>query len=220
MPRANPIDKHDLRRRALADSALRTLGDLGYAKSSLREIANNSEFSHGVVHYYFSDKLQLIVYCVQQYKQTCVTRYDNVVADATSPEGLLAAFADKLCETLVEEAPMHRLWYDLRSQSMFEESLREAVGQIDRLLEEMIWQVVTRYAQLSNSDPAMTPNTAYGVLDGIFQQALLSYLAHEDHTLDTLRAQVRQVMPLTLRLHPGGATAGDPSSPSPASSGA
>ena len=199
MPRANPIDKHDARRRALADSALRTLGELGYARSSLREIANNSEFSHGVVHYYFSDKLQLIVYCVQQYKQTCVTRYDGVVADSTSPEGLLDAFAAKLRETIVEEAPMHRLWYDLRSQSMFEESLREAVGQIDRTLEDMVWQIVTRYAELAGTRPSPSPNAAYGMLDGLFQQALLGHLAGDDQALDTLEAQVHQLMPLMLQ---------------------
>ena len=79
-------DKHDERRRALGQSALRTLGELGYARSSLREIAQNSEFSHGVVHYYFDDKLDLIVYCVRQYKETCVRRYDGVVADSMTAD--------------------------------------------------------------------------------------------------------------------------------------
>jgi TetR/AcrR family transcriptional repressor of bet genes len=200
MARANPIDKHDARRRALADSALRTLGELGYAKSSLREIANNSPFTHGVVHYYFGDKLELIVYCVKQYKAICVVRYDAVVADSTSPEDLLVAFADKLCETIVDEAPMHRLWYDLRSQSMFEESLREAVSQIDRTLEEMVWQIVTRYADLSGSELSLTSHAVYGMLDGVFQQAVLSYLSgHEQESLDALRAEVYDLMPLMLR---------------------
>lgn len=200
MARANPIDKHDARRRALADSALRTLGELGYAKSSLREIANNSPFTHGVVHYYFGDKLELIVYCVKQYKAICVARYDAVVADSTSPEDLLVAFADKLCETIVDEAPMHRLWYDLRSQSMFEESLREAVSQIDRTLEEMVWQIVTRYADLSGTELSLTSHAVYGMLDGVFQQAVLSYLSgHEQETLDALRAEVYDLMPLMLR---------------------
>jgi TetR/AcrR family transcriptional regulator, transcriptional repressor of bet genes len=200
MARANPIDKHDARRRALADSALRTLGELGYAKSSLREIANNSPFTHGVVHYYFGDKLELIVYCVKQYKAICVARYDAVVADSTSPEDLLVAFADKLCETIVDEAPMHRLWYDLRSQSMFEESLREAVSQIDRTLEEMVWQIVTRYADLSGTELSLTSHAVYGMLDGVFQQAVLSYLSgHEQESLDALRAEVYDLMPLMLR---------------------
>lgn len=198
--RANPIDKHHARRRALADSALHTLGQLGYAKSSLREIANNSEFTHGVVHYYFADKIELIVYCVKQYKATCVKRYDGVVADSTSPEALLDAFETKLRETIVDEAPMHRLWYDLRSQSMFEESLREAVIEIDRTLEEMIWRVITKYADLSDTEPSMTPHAAYGVLDGLFQQALLGYLTgHEQESLDELTTEVHELMPLMLR---------------------
>lgn len=196
--RRTPADKHDERRRALADSALRTLGELGYARASLREIANNSEFSHGVVHYYFHDKLELIVYCVRQYKATCVHRYDGVVADATTAEGLVEAFADKLAETIVDEAPMHRLWYDLRSQSMFEESLREAVLQIDQTLEDMVWRVVSTYAALAARPVAMTPHVTYGLLDGLFQQALLGYLCEREGVLDDLRDQVRELMPVLL----------------------
>ena len=196
--RRNPVDKHDERRRALADSALRTLGELGYAKSSLREIANNSEFTHGVVHYYFADKFELIVYCVKQYKATCVMRYDGVVADSMDADELVDAFIAKLCETIVEEAPMHRLWYDLRSQSMFEESLREAVQQIDATLEEMIWRVVTRYAELAETGVAVSSHLAYAVLDGLFQPALFGYLCDRDGALDELDAEVRQALPLML----------------------
>ena len=197
--RRTPADKHDERRRTLADSALRTLGELGYARSSLREIANNSEFSHGVVHYYFHDKLELIVFCVKQYKATCVHRYDGVVADATTADELVAGFADKLVETIVDEAPMHRLWYDLRAQSMFEESLREAVLHIDQTLEDMVWRVVSTYAELAGAEPAMTPNVVYGLLDGLFQQALLGHLCAREGVLDDLRAQVHGLMPMLLR---------------------
>ena len=192
--RRSPADKHDDRRRALAESALVTLGELGYARTSLREIANNSEFSHGVVHYYFHDKLELIVYCVRYYKQTCVRRYDGVVADSQSPEELVEAFGAKLCETILDEAPMHRLWYDLRSQSMFDEGLREAVQGIDRTLEDMVWRVVCRYAELLGLTPTTSPATAYGVLDGLFQQALLGHLADDADALPRLRGEVRSVM--------------------------
>src|SRR3954470_8398673 len=147
--RRAPSDKYDERRNQLAESALQTLGELGYARTSLREIANNSEFSHGVVHYYFDDKFELIVYCVRYYKARCVTRYDAVIAEAASPGGLVEAFAAKLVETIRDEASMHRLWYDLRTQSMFEVSLRDAVTMIDKTLEEMIWRVVLRYAELA-----------------------------------------------------------------------
>ena len=193
-----PVDKFDARRDQLAESALKTLGDLGYARTTLREIANNSTFSHGVVHYYCEDKLELVIYSVRYYKARCVTRYDSVVADSTTADGLLDAFAAKLAETIREEAPMHRLWYDLRTQSMFEEQLREAVTLIDKTLEEMIWRVVSRYAELAGRPPALSPPVAYGLLDGLFQQALLAYVGGHTEVLDALVVQVRAVMPLVL----------------------
>ena len=191
--------KHDERREQLAESALVTLGERGYARTSLREIAQNSEFSHGVVHYYFQDKLELIVYCVRYYKAQCVTRYDSVVADSTSAEGLLDAFAAKLVETLTDEAPMHRLWYDLRTQSMFEEGLREAVTLIDSTLQEMIWRVVGRYAELSGRPAALVPAAAYGVLDGLFQQALLAHLNDVPDTVGDLQRRVTDLLGILLR---------------------
>ncbi|HEY2791138.1 MAG TPA: TetR/AcrR family transcriptional regulator [Micromonosporaceae bacterium] len=196
--RLAPADKHDQRRNELAESALRTLGELGYARTSLREIANNSEFSHGVVHYYFADKLELIVYCVRYYKARCVTRYDGVIAEATSAAGLLDAFAAKLVETIRDEGPMHSLWYDLRTQSMFEPGLREAVMLIDGTLEEMIWRVVTRFAELAGKEIRLSSADAYGMLDGLFQQALLGHVAGRSEAMDVLVRQVHGLMPLML----------------------
>jgi len=196
--RRPPADKHDERRDQLAESALRTLGERGYARTSLREIANNSEFSHGVVHYYFSDKFELVVYSVRHYKSRCVTRYDGVVADSTTADGLLDAFAAKLVETVQDEAPMHSLWYDLRTQSMFEEELREAVTYIDKTLEDMVWRVISRYAELAGRPTSMPPAAAYGVLDGLFQQALLGHVAGDESALPSLVEQVHALMPLTL----------------------
>ncbi len=197
-PRRSPADKHDARRNQLAESALQTLGEVGYARTSLREVAKNSEFSHGVVHYYFEDKLELILYSVRYYKAQCVTRYDGVVADSTTAEELLDAFAAKLAETIREEAPMHRLWYDLRTQAMFEEPLREAVAVIDKTLEDMIWRVVSRYAELAGREPVMASAPAYAVLDGLFQQSLLAHLSGSETALDELSVQVHALMPLLL----------------------
>lgn len=189
-----PADKFDARRDELAESALTTLGQLGYARTSLREIAQNSPFSHGVVHYYFRDKVELITYCVRYYKRQCVTRYDDVVAEATTADGLLAAFAAKLGETLVDDQAMHRLWYDLRSQSLFDEALRADVEAIDDTLEQMIWRVLDRYRELGGGTFLADPPTAYAVLDGLFEQALLDLAAGRADAPEALRDRVDLVV--------------------------
>lgn len=189
---------YDQRRDALAESALVTLGELGYARTSLREIAANSEFTHGVVHYYFRDKTELITYCVRQYKARCVTRYDDVVATSGSAVELVDRFADKLVETLTDEAPMHRLWYDLRTQSMFDPELRPDVLLIDGTLEQMIWRVVERFSTLAGRAPLVDAPTAYALLDGVFERALLRHLAGDEDALDALRRTARGSLPLLL----------------------
>lgn len=188
-------EKSAHRRDQLTDSALATLGELGYARTSLRDIAANSEFSHGVVHYYFSDKTELILASVRRYKTKCATRYDGVVATATTPTELVEGFADKLIETITEEAPMHRLWYDLRTQSMFDEELRATVGEIDDLLEAMIGRILARYAELSNQELTVPVATAYAMVDGIFERALLRHLSDADDVLPELRTTAVTLVP-------------------------
>ena len=197
-PRRTPADKYDERRTQLAISALATLGELGYARTSLREIAQNSEFSHGVVHYYFADKFELITHCVRYYKAQCVTRYDSLVAESTTPDELLERFAAKLVETMRDEAPMHRLWYDLRTQAMFEEQFRPDVLMIDATLQEMIGRVVTRYAELAGRPLTLDVPTIYALLDGVFEKALLGHLTNDEDAASRLRERVLDLLPRLL----------------------
>ena len=196
--RRSPVDRFDERRNELAESALLTLGELGYAHTSLRDIASNSPFSHGVLHYYFADKLELVLYSVTYYKMRCVTRYDEVLEESTTEQEFLEGLAAKLVETIVEEAPMHRLWYDLRIQCMFDARLRDAVIEVDATIRDVVWRIVTRYSELADRRPALDPVAAYGVLDGVFQCALLGHVAGDQAALPALSRHVRSIMPLTL----------------------
>ena len=95
---------------------------------------------------------------------------------------------------MIDDAPMHRLWYDLRSQALFDESLRDAVLEIDASLEHMIWQVVSRHATLRGSDLAMPSSRAYATFDGLFEQALLRHLSGVVGVTDGLRAGALQLL--------------------------
>jgi len=185
------VDKFAERRAELGEAALQTLAELGYARTSLREIAQNSEFSHGVLHYYFSDKVDLILCSVRQYKTRCVTRYDQVTAEATSFAQLMDGFLDALGETVRTEAPMHRLWYDLRSQALFEQAFRADVTELDKSLEHMIWRVMSRFADLAGKPLDVQPAVIYAMLDGLFQQCLLKHVCGDATAIPVMQAQVR-----------------------------
>ena len=191
-----PVEKFDQRRIELADATLQTLANLGYARTSLREIAQNSEFSHGVLHYYFADKRDLISCSIRHYKTRCSTRYDEIVSRAKAREELVEGFLDKLAETMREEPQLHSLWYDLRAQALFEPSLREDVEAIDRLLEAMVWRIVSRYAELGGAQPRVASSQAYALLDGLFQKHLLWHVSGDTNSVDAMTREVRQLLPM------------------------
>jgi AcrR family transcriptional regulator len=188
------VDKFGERRAELAEAALQTLSELGYARTSLREIAQNTDFSLGVLHYYFADKVELIMHCVRQYKARCVTRYDEIVASAKTADELRNGFAAGMAETLREDAAMHRLWYDLRTQSMFEKSFTKDVTAIDDSLQRMIWRIVSEYAALVGSELRLSPRLTYAIFDGLFQQGLLRHLHGDKGAAGDVERDVRQAL--------------------------
>lgn len=188
------IDKFDERRVELAEAAIVTLAELGYARTSLREIAQNSEFSHGVLHYYFNDKVDLITCCVRLYKSRCVTRYDAIVARAQTYPQLLDGFLGALSATMLGESHLHRLWYDLRSQALYEPAFRADVAKIEASLEAMIWRVMTRFAALSGRQANMPPALAYAIFDGLFQQYLLKNLIGDAGAIAEMQSNARLIL--------------------------
>jgi TetR/AcrR family transcriptional regulator, transcriptional repressor of bet genes len=196
--RRPPADKFEERRVQLAHSALETLGELGYARTSLREVAQRSAFTHGLLHYYFADRTELITYAVRLHKTTCVRRYDDVVAAARTPEELVDGFTARLTQTVREDARLHLLWYDVRTQAMFEPALREMVLTVDGWLRDMVWRVVSRYAELCERPAALDPGTAYGMVDGLFQRALYGHVVGTPSALPELVAQVRGLLPAAV----------------------
>jgi AcrR family transcriptional regulator len=197
-------EKFAARRVELAAAAMQTLAELGYARTSLREIAERTDFSHGLLHYYFADKDDLIYECVRLYKADCIARHDAMVDRAHSALEVRSAFADYLATTVRQDGRMHRLWYDLRNQSMFEPALREAVREIDESLESMVWRVLSRYAEATGQAPVVEREFAYRLFDGLFQHALMRYLHGEEDAPKELSLQIEamidQLFPPTQRL--------------------
>ncbi|HSV69454.1 MAG TPA: TetR/AcrR family transcriptional regulator [Methylibium sp.] len=188
------MDKFAERRAELGEAALEALAELGYARTSLREIAQKTAFSHGVLHYYFKDKLDLILCSMRQYKARCVVRYDRVTAESTTFDALMTGFLASLAQTVRTEAPLHRLWYDLRAQSLFDDAFRADVAEIDKSLEKMIWRVMSRFAELAGEPLSLPSSIVYATFDGLFQQCLLKHLSGDRQAVATLQKNVRLVV--------------------------
>jgi len=192
------VNKFAQRRQMLAESALKAIAEQGYAETGLRAIAQHSELSHGSLHYYFEDKDDLIALAVWNYKSECARRYDDIIATARTPEEFADRFASTMTGTLRDEATLHRLWYDLRNQAMFNTGFRDTIVAIDDLLQAMVWAVVSRFAELEGVAPALTPPLAYALFDGVFQNTLIRFLRGDTQAVENLSIEVRGLLKSAL----------------------
>ena len=160
--------KRDIRKRQIAESAIRALQELGYANTSLRDIADKSDMSLGMLHYYFEDRSELIIYCVRIYKQQFMANIIDALAHAEGREAVIAAFSDALAETITDNAMTHRLWYDIRAQAMFDETFRPVVKEIEDMLIGIVADAIAKTGHPPDGDLPLR----YALIDGLFRHLM------------------------------------------------
>ena len=106
----------------------------------------------------------------------------------------MTGFLAALAQTMRDEAHMHRLWYDIRSQTLFEAAFRADVAELDKSLEDMIWRIICRFAELTGEPQGMPPRVVYAMIDGLFQQCLLKHLSGDADAIGKMQEDVRLVL--------------------------
>lgn len=173
----------------LADSAIEVLSQLGYAKTSLRDIAQHSGVSLGVVHYYFKDRIDLINYCTRRYKDEFAQMLEVVLLTGGSAEHVVEGLINGLANAIENNADKHRLWYDIRAQALFDESFQETVDEIEQLQINMM-SALLGLLDVRNVDPL----SVYLSVDGIFRHYLHRYLRNAPNTLVEFRQALREAI--------------------------
>ena len=128
----------------LAGHAIVALSELGYARTSMRDIAAQSGRSIGALNYYFEDKSDLITFCVRLYKENFVSQIDEIINSAGTGDVLINAFIEGLVDAVSGDAQTHRLWYDIRSQALFDESFHAISNEIEQALIDMVGRLIAQ----------------------------------------------------------------------------
>lgn len=175
-------DRRNGKKRALAEHTLSTLSQLGYARTSLRDIAEQSDVSLGILHYYFEDKAELISHCVQLYKEGFLARLDASLAASGPPERIAERIVDGLVNSIENDAEKHRLWYDIRSQALFDDSFTDVVTELEQAMIDLCGRLLKRL-DLAGPDPL----DIYLRFDALFRYHLQRKLTGDPAAPDDLR---------------------------------
>jgi len=179
-------ERRSAKKETLGRNAVQVLAELGYARTSLRDIAEQTGCSVGLIHYYFESKADLIAFCVRLYKKDFVDEVNRALASAPDPGAAIERFIGVLAVAVRDHASLHRLWYDIRSQSLFEPVFDPVVDEIEADLIDL----VAKLLQANGRDPALALPT-YTQVDGLFQHYLRRQLRGHEHAVAELQTALR-----------------------------
>jgi len=157
--------KRDEKKRLIAKSAIEAMKELGYANTSLRDITANSDLSLGMLHYYFEDKADLIIYCVRVYKEDFVHNIFEALEGSQGRKEVTQAFSEALADSIIDDGATHALWYDIRTQAIFDETFQPVVAEIGVKLVEIVRTAFQKAGQDEPDDIGIN----YALLDGVFR---------------------------------------------------
>ncbi len=182
--------KRNEKKALIANSALRVLHELGFANTSLRDIATQANLSLGMLHYYFEDKAELIAYCVSAYKAGFLSYLENALEGSVGRDAVILRLSGALAASIFRDGPSHRLWYDLRNQAMFDPSFRSTVSDI----EQGLIQVLESAWAMAGHDPEAFSPLLYSAMDGAFRYLMQQQILDEPLDQPTLAAELQRVL--------------------------
>lgn len=175
---------------------MQVLSRLGYANTGLRDIAKQSGFSLGVLHYYFKNKDELITYCVKSYKEKLLATLVQTINASSDLDALAGDFIALLRGTLGSPSDSHRLWYDIRAQALFSPQFRAEVDALEEEMTDLFRVYIQRHEYLTGQSSEMTPLMLYLQVEACFRYAYQQLHSHEgqaDVILDKFEQQVRSI---------------------------
>jgi AcrR family transcriptional regulator len=178
-------------RRRILEAARRVLADEGLERFTTRRVAQAAHVSHGMCHYYFADKNDLVRALIELARADWVQPLEKLVSSGESAERRMRAVIGWLGEpATIEVMRVHSalFWFALRNEDIRESlaaEYRDWRRQFVRLFEKLAEE--TKFAGLSA--PGIGEAFA-SAADGLVQQQVLDRDLPTERMLNDLLDQL------------------------------
>ncbi|MFQ6230894.1 TetR/AcrR family transcriptional regulator [Nocardia sp. NPDC002869] len=117
-----PAGDHDEKRAELLEAATSVIAELGFAKASLRKVAERAGYTTGAVTYYFADKSDL----VNALAESRFDRYDALL-DSVASEADVRALLQKWLELSIGQPEFSHVMSQLLANMQFDAKLHDTL---------------------------------------------------------------------------------------------
>lgn len=165
---ANRRPSTDIRREEILQVAAATFAELGFGKSTTREIAERASTLSGSLYYHFSSKEAMASEVVHRYLDVITAHYRTVVSSTDPPstkirhmlEGSIVLSQEYRNEVII-------LSQDWPVLSSFDPTMSEAMSETEELWLTVIKEGIASQEFRSDLDPQVTYRTILSAMSGV-----------------------------------------------------
>ncbi|WP_172256280.1 TetR/AcrR family transcriptional regulator [Saccharibacillus deserti] len=123
--------KKNPRKKQIVDAAARTIAEKGYDSASIKEIAAEAGLAaHGLIHYYFKTKEDILHEVLRRSRERCETEFGEPLPDDSAKPLFETEPARTRTAAHGHEADWYKLRYELFAQGLRSPQLAGEVGEL------------------------------------------------------------------------------------------
>jgi len=126
------------RRKQILQALYECLSEKGHERVTIKKIAQRAGLPHGVIHYYFTDKDEIIAELVQTLQETYYNQWDKLLSTISGDSKKIPAAIDFLAESMVLDPGLNRVLYNLVQMGFERKPVRDAMKQAYQIYRQQL----------------------------------------------------------------------------------
>ena len=174
----------------LKKATLEVLAEKGYASVSTRDIVKRANTALGQLTYYYKTKDSLIIEVIDEEIEKIIAEFNNVV---TNSEDKRKAMRDFLADFLSRDDTSIRIFIDLITQSLYNNSLSIMSSNMINRISEIIVQVLMSDSEISKKDAEVEAQQYINYLLGVLIRKNIKFNTDYDSTIKNKKNKSKKV---------------------------
>jgi AcrR family transcriptional regulator len=172
-PRSTLGDAPD-RRTQIIEAATRVLGERGYGRTSLKDIAAAAGVTPALIYHYFESKEDLLLSVMAEMQQVLHRRVDAAGATAADPLEAIARRVDRAAAEFTAQPGINRMLLDLYGLGLTQPAIRERGREMLELGVRHQAADIERFYAAAGVPPGAPPEDLAGVIVAAFDGIAIS----------------------------------------------
>ena len=126
------------RRKQILEALYECLAEKGHERVTIKKIAQKAALPHGVIHYYFNNKDEIIAELVKKLQISYYNQWNKLLSSISSDSRKIPTAINFLAESMILNPGLNRVLYNLVQMGFERKPVRDALKQAYRIYRQQL----------------------------------------------------------------------------------